>query len=468
MFAEKSSVDLVKPKILVIDDSPMFCKGINTILKPLTENIHLASDGESGLKLIDKNNYDLIVTDIVMPGINGLDLCKKLRRNKTAKQIPIIIVSQFDTQNDILKGFQTGANAYISKNEVSSSLLNSAKKLLEKNALYKMKTILVVENSIVINSIICNFLNNNGFKTIKALNGIEADNLLREFKVDLIISDIELPESNGLEFCRKVKESKDFYSIPFIAMSVNDNKNYIRSSMNLGADAFIIKPFVMEELLSIIDRILSEEFRRVQTEKEHLKKEQNLFIHGMESLISALEARDKYTRGHSEDVASITCGMAELSGVDSDSIEAYKLGGRLHDIGKIGIRDDILLKPGSLTTGEFRIIKEHPVIGAKILSSIPSLHRTLNVILYHHERMDGKGYPEGLKGDQIPREARMIAVADTYHSLTSNRPYRQSMSEDKALQILYESRGSQLFPDCVDLFMKWHDLKNNHCLLETG
>jgi response regulator RpfG family c-di-GMP phosphodiesterase len=452
---DKISGIKTNPKILLIDDSNIFLKGMNSILKPLTHNIFQATDGESGLELVEKHTFDLVITDIAMPGIDGLELCRRLRSNESTRTTPIILVSQFDTQKDILKGFQTGANAYVPKHEISDRLLNTAQDILQKNEIYKLKTILVVEDSPVIGAMICTFLEDNGFNTIRVEDGLEAEKVLNRNKVNLILSDIEMPKMSGLELCRRVKESNELQTIPFITMSVHSERSYIRNSMHLGSDAFIVKPFNMEELLSLVERILSEEFNRVLVDKEHLLKEQILFLRSMESLISALEARDKYTRGHSEAVADISCGMAKMSGADNDAIEAYKLSGRLHDIGKIGVRDDVLLKPGALTNKEYKLIQEHPTIGTKILSPIPSLHRTLNVILYHHERFDGKGYPKGLKGDQIPMEARITAVADCYHALTSNRPYRKGMPESKALQILHDTRGTQLFPDCVDLFMEW-------------
>ena len=142
-------------------------------------------------------------------------------------------------------------------------------------------------------------------------------------------------------------------------------------------------------------------------------------VAGITSLVAALEARDAYTKGHSEVVGAIVSGMLALSGADRIEIENGLLGGRLHDIGKIGIPDSILFKEGRLSKEEFDQIKMHPQIGAEILEPIASLHQIIDMVKYHHERIDGKGYPYGLKGSRIPLLARMTAVADTYHALTS-------------------------------------------------
>ena len=153
--------------------------------------------------------------------------------------------------------------------------------------------------------------------------------------------------------------------------------------------------------------------------------------------------------------------MAAYMDAKPDDIESLTIAGRLHDLGKIGIPDSILLKPGRLSDDEFTIIKDHPVVGATILGSIPSIKPMLPVILHHHERFDGKGYPDGLKGDKIPLWARITAVADTYHALTSDRPYRKGMAEEKAFAIIEDVRGTQLCPECVDIFFQIIGVKSN-------
>jgi len=170
------------------------------------------------------------------------------------------------------------------------------------------------------------------------------------------------------------------------------------------------------------------------------------------SLIEALEARDQYTRGHSESVADIVTRMAAHRQEDDAKQEILSIGGKLHDLGKIGVPDSILLKAGQLTAAEFAILQRHPSIGADILGSIPTLKEIIPVILHHHERFDGKGYPAGLKGEKIPLWARMTAVADTFHAITSDRPYRKGLSRDEAFQIIADNKGTQLCPECVDLF----------------
>ncbi len=160
-------------------------------------------------------------------------------------------------------------------------------------------------------------------------------------------------------------------------------------------------------------------------------------------------------------MGAIIAGLVKFSGGTEEEIARALIGGKLHDIGKIGIRDDVLLKSGKLTLEQYEHIKEHPAMGAKILKSVPSILDIIPIVESHHERMDGKGYPQGLKGDQIPLLARMAAVADTYDALTSSRSYRKRMPVEMALQIIDEVKGSQLCPDCVSLFFEWHGIEGH-------
>jgi PAS domain S-box-containing protein/putative nucleotidyltransferase with HDIG domain len=200
---------------------------------------------------------------------------------------------------------------------------------------------------------------------------------------------------------------------------------------------------------------------RDETEKRRMEAalreaERNQIIVSITGLVSSLEARDAYTRGHSESVANIILGIAGMVGASQPEIEMAVVGGRLHDIGKIGVRDSVLLKPGSLTDEEFGQIKQHTTIGPRILDSIPGLQpEVIDIVRSHHERFDGKGYPHGLRGKNIPRWARITAVADTYDALTSDWPYRRQLSREKAFEIIRSVRGTQLCPESVDLFFRW-------------
>ncbi len=444
-----------KSRILVVDDSSMMRKALKTILAPLKVNVTEANDGQVGLDLVSDNRFDLIVTDVNMPNMNGVDFCRRLKSDPSTRGIPVVMVSSFDSDADIDKGFQVGAAAYISKKEAQPYLLDIIGNILSKSALHRGQTIMVVDDSRTIRKIVEEGLAQTGFQVITAENGREALELLKNRRPDLILSDIDMPEMNGFAFCDAVHSDPDLASIPFVVMSANSDRAHMKRMLQYGAEAYITKPFNTDELVILVEKLLSDHFLLLLKEKERLDAEQDLMLASITSLVSALEARDSYTRGHSESVATIVSGMSALMGANKEEIDRITIGGKLHDIGKIGVRDSVLLKPGALTDEEFAQIKQHPLIGAKILESIPSLSDIVSVVLCHHERLDGKGYPQGLKGKDIPKPARMTAVADTYNALTSDRPYRKGMPQEKALQIVEEAKGTQLCPDCVDLFLKW-------------
>lgn len=442
-------------RILIVDDSAVFRKSIGKIIESLDAKIVVANDGQEGLHLVQNDSFDLVISDIEMPNLNGIDFCHQLKNNPKTQGIPVIIVSTFDSGNDIDKGFQAGASAYVSKRELNLKLLGTVENVLSESKFKRERLIMVVDDSRSIRQIVETGLAKAGFKVVSAENGRHALDLLDTIKPALIISDIEMPEMDGFEFCAAVHADPEISRAPFVVMSSKTDRSYMNRMVQNGAAAYICKPFNIDELVILIEKILSDQFLLLLKERERLESERTLMVGSIASLIAALEARDHYTKGHSEAVGRIVSGMVAMAGGSRSEVETATIGGRLHDIGKIGIRDEILLKPGRLTESEFAQIKQHPVIGTNILKSIPSFADILPIVLSHHERMDGKGYPQGLKGNQIHLWSRMTAVADTYHALSSDRPYRRGMSHEKSLQIIEDVRGTQLCPDCVNLFFTW-------------
>ena len=319
----------------------------------------------------------------------------------------------------------------------------------------KKRKILVVDDSRSMRMVLEESLARKGFDVSTAENGRIALEMLAAVRPDVILSDVYMPEMTGLELCEILHESPEYSQIPVVVMSTENDEDNMKHMMLFGAAAFIVKPFNIEQLMITLNNIFSYEFLILLKEKERLDTEQRLLLAGITSLVKALEARDQYTRGHSDRVSMILAGMVKHQGGCPHDIERARIAGRLHDIGKIGIRDDVLLKPGRLTDEEFSHIKNHPTIGSSILQTIPSISDIIPVVYSHHERMDGKGYPQGLDGKDIPLWARMTAVADTYDALTSDRPYRNGMTHEQAMVIIEQAKGPQLCPDCVDLFNAW-------------
>ncbi|MBF0100244.1 MAG: response regulator [Desulfobacterales bacterium] len=441
--------------ILIVHNSESIRQNIKQVTNLTDVNYLEAVDGKQGLKISLETKIDLIITGIEMPQMTGLELCHRIKSNSNTRSIPVIMVCPSYTEDDIDKGFNVGASAYLSNNEIKTTLKKTVDNIIHKALLYQNKHILVVDDSKVILCLVEEGLAKAGFKVITTMNGKNALDILKDELPDLILSDIDMPVMNGFEFCRNVHEDPELSGIPFVVMSTNSKRGHMQRMLNMGAQAYIVKPFHMDELVILVEKLLSDHFLILLKEKQRLDIERNMMLASITSLVTALEARDPYTKDHSSAVADMLRAMAKIYGESAENLEIITLGGKLHDIGKIGISDSILLKPGRLTKEEFTKISRHPIIGANILKSIPSLSSVLDIVRYHHERFDGKGYPYQISGNRIPFWARVTAVADTYHALTSDRPYRQGMPKEPAFQIIEEVKGTQLCPDAVDLFFQW-------------
>lgn len=444
-----------KKKILAIDDSTSVLRLYQDLLSESNAEIDIASNGQQGLDLALKNAYDIIITDVDMPRMDGIELCQQLRSNPQTSKIPIIISSIFNSDKDIERGFTTGASAYLGKNEVPQFLVKTVNELLWKKKQFQQRKVLVVDDSRSIQQLVAQELADNGFIARTAENGRKALELLSAESPDLILSDINMPTMDGFELCKTVKADPAYATIPFVVMSTNDDRSHMNRMVQYGAAAYLVKPFNINQLIVLIEKILSDHFLLLLKERERLEVERKGLLGSITSLVSALEARDPYTRGHSETVAKILTELLLLTGATKEEVEMAAIGGRLHDIGKIGVRDSVLLKPGRLTDEEYEHIKKHPQTGRAILEAIPSLEAVLPIVHYHHEHWNGNGYPAGLKGQDIPFWARLTAVADIFHALASNRPYRKALSNEQAFDIIKKERERQLCPESVDLFFHW-------------
>lgn len=446
---------MARYQILLADDSRMVRNVIKGYLQGLDCKFTEASDGIMAYELANKVHFDLIITDVEMPGKNGFELCQDLKKHPATRGIPILIISSFDAEQDIHTGFQAGATAYLSKDEVQDQLVPKVESILSKSFFNVSKQILIVDDSALIRRLLKNELSKEGYQIATAENGEDALVKIRAAKPDLILSDIDMPVMNGFRFCEAVHNDPALKTIPFIVMSTNSDRGHMQRMLQQGAQAYLVKPFNTDQLIILIDKLLSHQFVMLLKERERLDSERHMMLASITSLVNALEARDPYTRGHSTAVARIASGMAGLTGATPDECQTVLIGGQLHDIGKIGIRDDVLLKPDRLTQAEYELIKQHPVIGTDILAPIESLRDIIPMVRFHHERFDGKGYPTGLGGQDIPLWARITSVADTFHALTSNRTYRRGVRHDNALKVIREITGRQLCPDCVALFLDW-------------
>ena len=278
---------------------------------------------------------------------------------------------------------------------------------------------------------------------------------------DLILLDIRMPEMDGFEVLEKLRSREEKGSeIPVIFLTANEDEAAEAKGLASGAMDYIRKPFVANILVLRVKQAV--ELVRLQrnladeVEKKTMEYEE-LFIQVVESLATAIDAKDTYTNGHSVRVAEYSKEIAKRYGYNEEKQDAVFMMGLLHDVGKIGIPDSVINKPARLTDEEFALIKTHPSVGARILSNIKKMPRLADGARWHHERYDGKGYPDGLAGEDIPEESRMIAVADAYDAMTSNRSYRRSLSQEVVRGEIEKGKGTQFDPQFADIMIQMID-----------
>ena len=321
-------------------------------------------------------------------------------------------------------------------------------------------TCLVVDDEPRLRQVLLHLMRGDGFHCLEASNGVEAVELLERNQVQLLMSDMRMPRMDGTELLRTVRERWPDTAVVMIT-AVADVEVAV-SCLSMGAMDYLTKPFHLEEVRARVRQALEKrslvlENREYQRSLEQrvaaqAKRIEELFLAGIQALADLLEVKDPYTRGHSIRVSAYSSQIANAMNLDEETVRQIELGGHLHDIGKIGVREDILNKPGALTDDEYEHIMNHPVVGWRILGDVlRDAPVALNAVHFHHERVDGTGIPNGLKGEAIPLEARIVAVADALDAMLSERPYRGThLSLDEAITELTENSGSQFDPAVVD------------------
>lgn len=290
------------------------------------------------------------------------------------------------------------------------------------------------------------------FEIYKTTSPIEGLGILQDIPIDVIISDHKMPEMDGVEFLKRSCEHAPG-AIRILITAYSDSKILIDAINYAKIYRYIKKPWEPSELLITIKTAM--EYSKLKQENDQLIMDlKDLFAGTINAIIEALDAKDSFTLGRSRRVTFLALKMVRHFDVAMEEYGKLELAGLLHDIGMIGVPEDVLYKPGKLTDEEFAQIKQHVDHGVKILRDIKQLNSVVEIIKYHHERFDGSGYPYGKKGEDIPLNARIIAVADAYDSMISNRSYRQGLSHEEAIQRIEEQSGKQFDPKVVEVFLK--------------
>ena len=318
---------------------------------------------------------------------------------------------------------------------------------------------LVVDDEPRLRQVLVRLMQGDGFTCFEAASGVEALEHLQRQSATLVLSDLRMPSMDGIELLRQIRAR--FPDTAVVMITAVADVEVAVSCLAIGAMDYLTKPFHLEEVRARVTQALEKRRLLIENRDYHERLEERvavqarrleeLFLASIQSLAEALEMKDPYTRGHSVRVSQYSSVIARALDLDADGVRQIELGGHLHDIGKIGVREDVLNKEGPLTEEEYAHIMTHPVVGWRLL--LPLLGEAplaLNVVRSHHERFDGHGVPDGLAGIDIPLEARIAGVADAFDAMTSGRPYRASpLSIDAALDELRRNSGTQFDPDVL-------------------
>lgn len=344
-------------------------------------------------------------------------------------------------------------------------------------------TLLVVDDEEAIRNSVRKFLVHEGYEVATAATGEEAMALLQRRKVTGMLLDVNLPGANGIELVPRIMELEPNLALLMLT-AVNDATS-AALCMQRGALDYLIKPIDLPHLGRAIQNALRRRHTILEGQQinQWLKEEvatrvaerrleqaiqERISVATLEALVNALEAKDRHLRGHSARVADLSAGIAAHLGCSDETVEAVRTGGRLHDIGKIGIREEILNKQGPLTDEEYEHVKQHVLVGSQILAPLVHLKEIITYVRSHHERWDGFGYPDRLAGEAIPLGGRIIGAAEIYDALTTSRPYQEKMPPEIAVERLGDLVGSVIDPAVHEALAAVIDQRQALIFLDDG
>ena len=472
-----------KEKILVIDDEELILDIAREILTNNGYDVIITSDGHEGIAMLSKEKFALLLTDIRMPDITGLEVIKHVRDYN--KEIPIIIITGHGTLDVAIKALKLGAQGFLLKPFTNTELRTAVTEALEKTRLlndnirmralmplFEVSKEIISETdtkkllTLIIEIAVretradraCLFLTDEttgkivmaedyGFSPASITDLREkhleklSSMLMKENRPVLVVPGLPMPE--GFEEIPGTKE----YSSIYMPLTVRGKGIGILSLSRAGAEHPFSLPDV--ELVSVLG---GQAAAAIENARLYEKLERS-YMSTIVTLSGIAEAKDFYTDKHMKDIAEYSVDIARKLGLSEADVENIRMAALLHDLGKITVPDDILKKPGRLSEEEMEVIRKHPAHGAKMIESIEPMKDAREIIRHHHEYYDGSGYPDGLRGQDIPLGARIIGVADAFDAMTSNRPYRKALPMDKVIKELKDFSGIQFDPDIVEILI---------------
>lgn len=453
-------------RILVVDDEPLIRELTKDILQQKGFDVVSWGDPLSAIRMCESEKFDLIITDIKMPLMDGLDFVREVKTKKP--DMPFIVITGHGDYDLILKALKLGAHDFVCKPFRAEVLVKSVMDTLYKIELLEeikrlrmLSKLHIASNEIMLGFdpvVAAHFALHNGMKEINALSGViylyDEGRFMRLYSIP---EDFEIDEESlhaGFRSDLPVMKERD------MVVKISSLKRDI-GVMCLRLPSTPVKKSDMEiiMILSKIFGITLDNIDLYNGLRDKIKEVENLLLNVIKALSNALDAKSSWTKGHSERVREYSLIIADGLGLGDDDKRMLEISAMLHDIGKIGIYDYILEKPEKLLPEEFSVVKMHPLRGSEILSPISHLKDVAMIIAHHHERYDGSGYPDGLKGEDIPLLSRILAVSDAFDAMTSERPYRQTPGHRWALDELKKCSGIQFDPQIVNILVNYFEKK---------
>ncbi len=435
-------------RILIVDDTEMNLSVIENLLKRTGIRIDTALSGRDALTLAANNRYDAVLIDHMMPEMDGIETLKRLRATKEGKDIPAVALTANAVSGARKIYMEAGFNDYLSKPVDGKKLERMLKKLLppekltdpseepENKDIYggrERSLILVIDDDETVCAQVKSVMEPS-YEVRESVSGTDGVKNALDLRPDIIMLDIHLPDLNGFEVMEKLKDDPALSDIPVLLLTGDGDSETEKNAFKSGASDYVRKPFSPDVLKQRTKRIIDLSHYTRSIEKEVFKqtgRSKRLTREMMMALSKTVDTKDHYTDGHSRRVAAISAEIGRRLGkTDEEQVELYETG-LLHDIGKIGVHEDIIQKDSSLTDNEYIEIKEHTVKGYEILKEIQDMPVLREGARWHHEKYGGGGYPDGLKGDEIPETARIVCVADCYDAMTSRRTYSVPKKQDE-------------------------------------
>lgn len=471
-------------KILFVDDEESILMISAEYFKRRGYQVTTAKNGLEAVEILKNEKIDCCFTDINMPEMDGLELAANIR--KIDNTIPVIIMTGYPSMDNSIKTLKNGVVDFLIKPVALSNMEVSLKRVLRERQIFVENIILKkeFEDLRILNTIMSRFsVSGSSFDLFKRTVDITIEiTTADEAEFYLINETTEKPFK--VASCinnKKIIDKANNVKIPEqLIMETASDKTPLLISKNDGICGLSKNVLsVMLAPLTIREKVFGVLTASIQdgdirfTEKdlyylsfisnkaayaiENLALYENIYenlLSTLYALVKTVEVRDPYTQQHSNRVTVMSSMIGKEMECKAEDISAINVAGRLHDIGKIGIRDNVLMKPGRLTNGEYDIIKTHSTIGADIVGQLGLWRKQQQIVKHHHERFDGKGYPDGLKNEAIPLLARIVSVADAYDAMASDRSYRKKMDQQKILKIINDEAGAQFDPAIVKVFMR--------------